>query len=412
MSNFLAIATVTAALRRTLEGSIGIDLPGAMVTTQRPEAPGSDTQAHVNLYLYQVAHNAAKRNDDLPTRRADGGLVQRPQVALDLYYLLSFYGNENQLEPQRLLGSVVRTLHARPILTRQMILNTINDTSFLANSNLADEIELVKFAPTSLSTEELSKLWSVLFQVQYTLSVAYQSAVVLIESEDTPQKALPVRERNHYVFPYRQPFIDHVVSPDQLITAGSTLVIHGNKLRGDITLVQISGIEVLPISQDVKETQISLPVPPGLKPGIQGVQVIHEMMMGTPPVPHRGVESNIAAFVLNPIITSVNVSNVQDSGNDALSADLTIHINMTIGKAQRIFLLLNEISSGIPEAHTFVAVPRNADVSSITIPVSGVKAAEYLVQMQADGATSPLTVDTNPASPTFNQYIGPKVTIP
>jgi hypothetical protein len=95
MSNFLAIATVTAALRQTLNAVAGIDVPGAEVTTMRPDEP-TNTDARVNIYLYQVTPNAAWRNADLPTRRNDGGLVQRPQVALDLHYLLTFYGDCTQ----------------------------------------------------------------------------------------------------------------------------------------------------------------------------------------------------------------------------------------------------------------------------------------------------------------------------
>ena len=83
--------------------------------------------------------------------------MQRPQVALDLHYLLTFYGEEAQLEPQRLFGSVVRTLHARPVLTRQQIQQTLAVEPFntlLAGSNLATGAELVKFSPIPLSLEE------------------------------------------------------------------------------------------------------------------------------------------------------------------------------------------------------------------------------------------------------------------
>src|SRR5439155_18021587 len=127
-----------------------------------------------------------------------------------------------------LLGSAVRTLHARPVLTRQMIRDTVSSVAFLANSNLADAVELVKFTPIPLALEELSKLWSVFLQTPYVLSVAYQGTVVLIESEETPQAALPVRERNVYVVPFRQPVIEQVMAqagPNQPITAGSTLII-------------------------------------------------------------------------------------------------------------------------------------------------------------------------------------------
>jgi hypothetical protein len=121
MSNYLAIATVTATLNELLRPSVESEVTGAAMTTMRPNDPALDNAdpPGVNIFLYQVTPNAAYRNDDLPTRRADGTVVERPQVALDLHYLLTFYGNENDLEPQRLLGGVVRTLHARPLLTRQ-----------------------------------------------------------------------------------------------------------------------------------------------------------------------------------------------------------------------------------------------------------------------------------------------------
>lgn len=40
MSNYLAIATVTATLQRTLQQSLQIDVEGARVTTNRPENTG------------------------------------------------------------------------------------------------------------------------------------------------------------------------------------------------------------------------------------------------------------------------------------------------------------------------------------------------------------------------------------
>jgi hypothetical protein len=417
MSNFLAIATVTASLRRTLEAALNIDVPGATVTTVRPEDHGVPNTG-ANLYLYQVTPNASLSNIDMPNRSSEGRLVQRPQVALDLHYLLTFYGKDNELKPQRLLGSAVRTLHDRPVLTRQMIKNTIDDptfNTFLQNSNLADAFETVKFTPVPLSLEELSKLWSVFFQTPYRLSVAYTGTVVLIESEESPQSALPVRERNLYVVPFHQPVIEQVMSSegaDMPIVADSTLVIRGKKLRGDITLVRVNGIEVTPAPTDISDRQITIPLPIDLQAGVQGLQVIHQMLMGTLPVPHKGVESNLVAFVLHPAITKVTISNLKGTGSAPRSADLTIEINPTIGKNQRVVLLLNEISGGDAASYTFVDESRNTDTSTIIIPVSGVKAADYIVRVQVDGAQSQLITDTDESSPTYNQYTDPKVKIP
>ena len=217
MSNFLAIATVTSALSRTLQAGISIDVPGAEVTTVRPDGPGSGVpRTGVNLYLYQVTPNAALRNNDLPARRPDGTLVNRPQAALELHYLLSFYGDEVDLEPQRLLGSTVRELHTRPVLTRSVIQSTVSEVGFLNDSDLADEVELVKLTPMPLDLEELSKLWSVFLQVPYTLSVAYHASVVLISGEQRPEMALPVEEPAIHVAPSLRRDTVQAVSPDAL----------------------------------------------------------------------------------------------------------------------------------------------------------------------------------------------------
>jgi hypothetical protein len=200
---------------------------------------------------------------------------------------------------------------------------------------------------------------------------------------------------------------------DMPIVADSTLVINGKKLRGDITLARVNGIEVTPAPADISEEQITIPLPAGLMAGVQGLQVIHQMLMGTPPVPHKCVESNLVAFVLHPSITmDTTIYNLTGTGSAPRSADLTIEINPVIGKNQRVVLLLNEISSGEAASYTFVDESRNVDTSTIIIPVSGVKAADYLVRVQVDGAQSQLVTDTNENSPTYKHYTDPEVKIP
>src|SRR5215470_11679437 len=236
MSNYLAVATVTATLQRELQSVIGVDVPGATATTVRPDAPGHGVPAvGVNIFLYEVTPNPVLRNADLPTRSGNGQAVQRPVAALDLHYLMSFYGKDNELEPQRVLGSVVRHLHSRPLLTRKMIQDTISDAaySYLSTSNLADAVDFVRFSPLSMSLEELSKLWSIFFQTPYALSAAYRASVVFIEEELTPVTPLPVRERQLFVVPFQQPFIENL--DPQVLTTGATLTIRGQNLRGDVT---------------------------------------------------------------------------------------------------------------------------------------------------------------------------------
>jgi hypothetical protein len=225
MSNYLAIATVTATLRDVLQKAVAdrvqdaasgatLTVPGAVsgatVTTLRPEKAGNgnQNQAGVNLYLYQVTPNAAWRNSDIVIRwhdpadtdtRADkrptDKIEQHIQVPLNLHYLLSFYGDEQKLEPQRLLGQVVGALEAQPIILLADIRAAIQSQSnpYLSTSNLdfqVENIERIKLAPLTLSLEDLSKLWSVFFQVPYALSVAYEASAVLIEP--SPVSTIPV----------------------------------------------------------------------------------------------------------------------------------------------------------------------------------------------------------------------------
>jgi hypothetical protein len=334
---------------------------------------------------------------------------------------LTFYGNETVLEPQRLLGSVVRTLHSRPVLQQDIIQKTVEDSShgYLRNSDLAQELELVKFMPLALSTEDLSKIWSIFFQTPYTLSIAYQASAVLIESEDIPRRALPVRQPKVKAISIK-PVINQIVSldeltkvwhssPDKPILANSTINIRGQRLQGELTQVRIGTTDAIP--QQVNQKQITLNLASvstnTLRPGVQGIQVIHRNSTNS----HRLVESNVMPFILLPAIAEVRVTNVEGRGGELRSAQITVSTNPYIGKSQRVVLLLNEASTVNPAEYTFKVPLREADTDAIATSVRAVKPGEYLVRLQVDGVESLLTVDTDSESPTFEQFIAPKITI-
>ena len=401
MSNFLAIATVTATLQHVLQSVIGADVPGAKATMVRPDAPGHGVpEVGVNIFLYQITPNAVLRNLDLPTRSSDGKPGQRPTAALDLYYLMSFYGKEGQLEPQRVLGSVVRQLHSRPLLTRQMIRDTVTNPaySYLAASNLADAIDPVRFTPLGLSLEELSKLWSVFFQTPYALSAAYRASLVLIEEELTPHSALPVRERRLLAVPFQAPFIDSV--DPQILAPGATLTILGGNLRGDVTRLKFGTTLAAPAT--MTDRQITVALPATLPPGVRTVQVIHDFDFGTPTEPHRGFESNVVPFILQPVITTALPVTV------ARGATLTLAFTPAIGREQQVTLLAGDNAILLPTR--LPTDPPTASSFGFAIPAT-FPTGTFLLRARVDGAESALIVDTNPISPTFNQFIGPTVTI-
>jgi hypothetical protein len=405
MSNSMAIATVTAALSQVLlqpvKDAVGSN---AAIKFSRPSAKddGPNSNPQVNVYLYQVTPNPAFRNADLPTRRGDGTLIRRPVAALDLHYLFTFHGNDDKLEPQLMLGAVSQVLQSQPMLSPPIINSTIGLAvfNFLANSDLASQVETVRFTPAHLSLEEFSKLWSAFFQVEYRLSVAYQASVVLIEPQVAAQESLPVLARNIYVSPFRQPTITQVnaqAGVGQPILPSSNLVIRGTQLLGGITAVRLGNQLLTPGS--VTDKAIVLPVPAGLPAGVQTVQVVQQEALGTPAQPHPGVESNVFPLVLQPIITPVK----------ALPASVEVKVNPAISPGQRVTLLLNQATvpaTGPAAAYSYVLPTPIASVNDLTfvtdIPALGLT---YFIRLSVDGAESPL--DMNPASPTY----GPTVTI-
>jgi Pvc16 N-terminal domain len=411
MSNYLAIATVSAALQQILLGPVQNAVSGANVGFNRPNGKNAGQKGPVvNLYLYRVTPNAAYRNVDLPTRRGDGTLVKKPLTALDLHYLFTFHGSDEKLEPQRMLGAVASALDVQPLLSTQNIQSAITSaqfSSFLASSDLASQLERVRFTPTALSLEEFTKLWSAFFQVEYSLSAAYQASVVLIESDDTPQEALPVQSRNIYVLPFEEPVITQVMSQagaGQPILPTSTLVIQGSNLLSDVTAttVQLGNVVVTPVPPaKVTNTTITMPVPAGVQAGVLGVQVMQQLQVGTPPQPHSGFDSNVVAMVLHPIITPGTVSSTQ----------ITVNITPVVQPGQRVTLLLNEAKlpppPSPPAAYAFTFPPPTASTSTLNFAITGVQAGgtKYFIRVAIDGAESLLDLD--PTSPTF----GPTVTI-
>ena len=405
MSNHLAIATVTAVLRELLLKPVHDAVTGSDVGFSRPDgtgtASGDQNAPLVNIYLYQVTPNAAYRNADLPTRRSDGTVVQKPQVALDLHYLFTFHGNDSKFEPQLLLGAVVSTLQAKPVISSAEIGTALTAYKPLQDSDLASQVELVRLTPTALSLEEFSKLWSVFFQVEYCLSVAYQASVVLIESDDVPQEGLPVQTRNVYVTAFQQPSVDKVFPATGLgqpILPTSTIVIQGRHLAGNVTSVRMGDLVVAPAV--VTDRVIKLPIPAGLPAGPLGLQVIQQVEIGSPAQPHPGLKSNVVAFVLQPAIKPQTASSTQ----------ISVKVSPTAQQNQQVVLLVNEATlppPAAPAAYTFSLPPLPNDTDTLTFPISGVQGGgtKYFLRVAVDGAESPL--DLNPQSSTF----GPTVVI-
>ncbi|MGW2517727.1 DUF4255 domain-containing protein [Streptomyces sp. NPDC001617] len=205
MSNALAIAHVTQALALLIENNVGPEFGEAVkVEPRKPPADPQLEQPTISVFLYQVTPNTSQRGNDLPTRASDGTLVKRPAAALDLHYVISAYGDEKELVGQRLLGSVVRTLHEIPVLPKDVI-EQAGERPYLAGSDLAEAAQRVRFTPTVMDIDETSKLWGMLYQTPYALSVVYQATLIYIDGRETPVPGKPVERPEVRVLPFGAP---------------------------------------------------------------------------------------------------------------------------------------------------------------------------------------------------------------
>ncbi|BCL18879.1 DUF4255 domain-containing protein [Streptomyces tuirus] len=204
MSNALALAHVTQALALLIEANLPPDIDIAVKVEPRRPPVDPPLEPTVTVFLYQVTPNTSQRNNDLPTRASDGTLVRRPAAALDLHYLISAYGEEAELVGQRLIGAVVRTLHEIPVLPRDII-ELAGQRPHLNGSDLADAVQRVRFTPAAMDIDETSKLWGMLHQTPYALSVVYQAVLVLIDGREPPVPARPVERPEVRVLPFGAP---------------------------------------------------------------------------------------------------------------------------------------------------------------------------------------------------------------
>jgi hypothetical protein len=272
MSSPLAIAAITAVLRDLLNnglidhnitGSLGSNVDVTAVAPDTIAVDGTKARTQLNLFMHQVTPNAGWRNEGLPARDGRGTRLSNPPLALDLHYLLTAYGVA-ELHSEILLGYAMHLLHETPVLDRQAIRTALSGGTVpgailppafqaLSAADLADQVEQIKITPTTMSTEEMSRLWSAL-QAHYRPTVAYHVSVVLIEAQRATRSALPVltrgprdilsgRERGvlagaSLIPPY--PMLTAIEPPNQQLAAlpGDTLVLRGHNLEGNAVVVR------------------------------------------------------------------------------------------------------------------------------------------------------------------------------
>jgi hypothetical protein len=474
MANALAIAAVSAVLKDLLNNGL-IDAQLSSDVTVRvgppPSVNGTTIPTQLNLFLYHVAPNLGWRNERLPSHNSQGDRVSNPPLALDLHYLLTAYGAE-EFEAEILLGYAMQLLHENAILSRGAIRRTFSgaptgvsgsilpaSSQALVAAGLAEQLELIKISLLNLNGEEMSRIWSSL-QTHYRISTAYHVSVVLIESQRSTRSAPPVLNHRIFAQPLQSPLIERV--EPQVVGAGGRLTLKGQSLRGNPTQVAFgdSAVVTVPVAptDQVSDRQIEVTLPGSLQAGVNTVQVLHPLNLGTPTEPHRSVDSNVVAFILQPNIvrTAEGPPPVYAMGfladeaafiaafpdedeRDRFTREIEfpavwLQVNPVVFGNQRLALLLNETprpgdrtaraysfsdpallidAPDIPAGQTTAdLLPEDQRSDRLIFPISGVVSGNYLVRIRVSGAESSLTREPplDPADP-MGAFTGPLLTI-
>ena len=146
MSDFLAVAAVTAVLRWVLREAItgsGIDTAVGATPTISALPPdrivvGDTESPQVNIFMYHVSLNSGWRNVDLPELDFGGNRVTSPPLAIDLHFLLSAYG-PNELDGEILLGWAMQVMHDEPVLPRDLVQAALSAIATAAGAPAEDQ---------------------------------------------------------------------------------------------------------------------------------------------------------------------------------------------------------------------------------------------------------------------------------
>jgi len=424
MSNHLAVAVVTAALKQMVQDALDEDVPGAKARVGRPDAADADAQPTVNLFLYHVMANPRARNNHLPSRKPDGDRRGPSVVAIDLYYLVSFYGPPSEYAPERLLATVARALEHRPIITRSIIEKAIEEAGgMLDDADLHRAPESVRLTPTGLSLDELSKLWSVLLQVPYVLSLAYKCESLLIETKEAGSASLPVTSVGIGTLLIGGPTIEAIepaTGPGSPILWGNGLVLRGRGLDRSDMMLRVDDHSVDLTVAKVAPSRLEFPLTSAVLGGAELAAGAVPVEIVLPPPP--GAPANLsrvsdrAVFTLRPRL-GLPANAVVAAGPPGQPADGTVRVTFSprVTKGQQVRLLLDEQTAARPQSWQLAPDPV-ADaaypVAELTFPFQNVKRATYHLQARVDGVASAPEIDLAPASPTFRQITGPRITIP
>ncbi len=190
MADHRAITAVSEAVRGVLRSSYrredfdGTELEFEIYTTA--DFTTRTIENGVTLFLYRIY--IAGSNRIPPGRIGLDGRRRRPQLPLELHYLVTIWAKQYTLQ-HSLAAWTMRTLEDNALLGSG-VLDAGGRTTFRPD-------EAVELSLAEMRTEDLFRIWEVLGPSPYRLSIPYLARVVAVESvERVPStEGPPVQDR-------------------------------------------------------------------------------------------------------------------------------------------------------------------------------------------------------------------------
>lgn len=403
MSNTLAVAAVTTALRNLLLDQVpkrDSELSDLGVTTRTPDAARKNVNGvSLNLFLYQTAVNAGWSNLDAP-RSVHAGESGHPPLPLNLRYLLTSFGRDDADQDavsQRALSGAMSVLHDHPVLGADELRDA------LPGSELADQVERLRLSPLPLGVDDMSKLWTA-FQSPYRLSCAYEVTVVLIDSTLPARTPLPVlrrgqQDRGVVATTGTAPVLRALQPPRAQPAArlGEDVLVDGDRLS-DATMLRFQALlpdpppavdlpRSGPTADDLPGAFVVRPPDLSIDPdafvrwvcGLYRVTAVEQR-------PDTGtLVSNVVGFALAPSIT---IAPNSTDGPATPGSPLTVTCGPRIRDGQDVGLLFGD-QQLLPTAVTNPAAgDPNQTPTTLTFEVPTVAPGTYTVRLRVDGVDS------------------------
>lgn len=398
------IAAATVALADRLHVLIGDSVPGARVTTLNPSSESLRSgDPIVNLYLFRTVRNGFVSNDDLPTRGSAGKPLASPTLKLDLDYMITFFGDDAKLDPQRLLGLVIGGLNAEPYIARDTLRSAIASTPWLgAGSGSEPPSARICVTPLNMPPDAMARLWSEFVNVPYQLTQLYTATPVTLEVTLPVEPVLPVRRIGLRAVPSRTIAIISLVNatdPSLPLLAGGLMGIRlVNPGQSDL-IVRLNGIAADGVKAGfdadgfaVLLVDLTASQSAPLIAGPLAVQVVRTRPDGAGIV----AESQVVTAAIVPALVQPPAV---DNGELAMTMALPVP-----PEATAVALLFPRGASKLPSRH-IPCLPRTTPSISLAAPLAGVPAGKYLVSVEIDGVATLLDFSGE-------AYTGPLVDVP